>query len=52
VLIAVMCWVGFAGVTSYGTAIFSSKPKELWLIDSGYNLAAFVLAAVILTLWR
>ncbi len=51
-LIALMCWVGFAGVTSYGTAVFSSKPKELWLIDSGFNLVSFVVAGVVLTLWR
>jgi uncharacterized membrane protein YhaH (DUF805 family) len=51
-MIGVLCWLGFAGATSYGTAIFSSKPKELWLIDSGFNLVSFVVAATILALWR
>jgi len=50
--IGALCWVGFAGATSFGSALFSGKPKSLWLIDSGFNLAAFILAGVILALWR
>jgi hypothetical protein len=46
------CWLGFAAPTSYGTAIFSGKPKQLWLIDSTYNLVAFMLAGAILGAWR
>jgi hypothetical protein len=52
VLVAVLCWVGFAGVTSYGSALFSGEPKELWLINSVYNLVSFVVAGLILSLWR
>ena len=51
-LVGALCWVGFAGATSYGTAIFSGKPKALWLIDSGFNLVSFVLAGIVLSLWR
>lgn len=51
-LVGALCWVGFAGATSFGTALFSGKPKTLWLIDSGFNLAAFVVAGVILAAWR
>ena len=51
-IIGALCWVGFAGATSFGTALFSGKPKALWLIDSGFNLAAFVIAGLILTSWR
>jgi hypothetical protein len=47
-----VCWLGFAAPTSYATAIFSGKPKQLWLIDSTYNLVAFVLAGAILGAWR
>lgn len=50
--LAGICWLGFAGATSYGTALFSGKPRALWLIDTAYNLVAFLLAATILTLWR
>jgi hypothetical protein len=51
-IIGGLCWAGFAGATSFGTALFSGKPKALWLIDSGYNLVAFVVAGVILATWR
>jgi len=51
-LFGFVCWLGFAAPTSYGTAIFSGKPKQLWLIDSTYNLVAFVLAGAILGAWR
>jgi hypothetical protein len=47
-----MAWLGFAAPTSYATAIFSGKPKQLWLIDSTYNLVSFMLAGLILAAWR
>lgn len=50
--LSVLCWLGFTAVTSYGTALFSSKPKELWLIDTTYNLVSFVAAAAIIAVWR
>lgn len=51
-IIGALCWAGFAGATSFGTVMFSGKPKALWLIDSGFNLVAFVTAGVILSTWR
>lgn len=51
-LVGFMCWLGFAATTSYATALFSGKPKQLWLIDSSYNLVSFVLAGMILSVWR
>lgn len=45
-------WLGFAGATSYGTGLFSLKPKALWAIDSGFNLVSFMIAAAILSTWR
>jgi hypothetical protein len=51
-MVGALCWLGFAGVTSYGTAIFSMKPIKLWLIDSGFNLVSFVIAGIILACWR
>jgi uncharacterized protein DUF1761 len=50
--VGVLCWLGFAAPTSFATAVFSMTPKPLWLINSGYNLASFVLAAVLLAAWR
>jgi hypothetical protein len=51
-LIGALCWVGFTGATSFGNALFSGKPRALWLIDSGYNLVSFVAAGIILAVWR
>ena len=51
-LIGALCWVGFAGATSFGTGLFAGKPKALWLIDSGFNLVAFIVAGIIITVWR
>jgi hypothetical protein len=47
-----VCWLGFAASTSYSTAVFSGNPKQLWLINSMYNLVSFVAAGVILSVWR
>jgi hypothetical protein len=51
-MIGTFAWLGFAGATSYGTALFSFKPKALWAIDTGFNLVSFLVAGVILALWR
>jgi hypothetical protein len=50
--VGALCWLGFAGATSYASALFSMKPKALWLIDSGYNLVSFVVAGTVLAVWR
>ncbi len=44
-------WFGFAATTSFANAIFSMKPKQLWLIDTAYNLVSFVLAGAIIMGW-
>lgn len=51
-LVGALCWVGFAGATSYANALFARKPKQLWLIDSGFNLVSFILAGITLAVWR
>lgn len=51
-MVALICWVGFAAPTSFATAIFSMTPKRLWFINSSYNLISFVLAGIILSVWR
>ena len=51
-LVGALCWVGFAAPTSFATNLFSGKPKQLWLINSTYNLISFVLAGIILAVWR
>ena len=51
-IIGFVCWLGFAASTSYATATFSGKPKQLWFIDTAYNLVSFVIAGIILAVWR
>ncbi len=51
-LLGVLCWLGFAAPTSFGTATFSGTPKAVWAINSGYNLVSFVVAGVILAVWH
>ena len=51
VKLGLFCWFGFVLPTSYATALFSMKPKQLWLIDAGYNLVSFVLAGAIILGW-
>lgn len=51
-MVGTFAWLGFAGASSYGTALFSFKPKALWAIDTGFNLVSFLLAGVILSVWR
>ena len=50
--VGAFCWLGFAGTTSFATAIFSMTPKRLWLINSGYNLVSFVIAGAIIGAWK
>lgn len=51
-LLGLLLWLGFAASTSYATALFSGKPRQLWFIDTAYNLVSFVLAGIILAVWR
>jgi hypothetical protein len=51
-LFGALLWLGFAATTSYATVLFSGKPRQLWFIDTAYNLVSFVLAGIILALWR
>jgi hypothetical protein len=52
-LVGAMCWIGFAGATSYSSqVIFVQRPATLWSIDSGYNLVSFLISGAILAVWK
>ena len=51
VKLGIFCWFGFVLPTTYATALFSMKSKELWLIDAGYNLVSFIIAGAIIMGW-
>lgn len=49
--IGVLVWLA-TGAASYGTALFSMKPRALWAIDSGFNLVSMIIAGAILGVWH
>ena len=51
-IFSTLLWIGLAGSTSYVTALFSGAPRQLWAINSLYNLVSFVIAGIILAVWR
>ncbi|HEY4735468.1 MAG: DUF1761 domain-containing protein [Gemmatimonadaceae bacterium] len=51
-VMAAFLWLGFVASTTYATALFSGKSKQLWMIDTLYNLVSFMLAGAILAVWR
>ena len=51
-IFSALLWIGFAGSTSFATALFSGAPRQLWAINSLYNLVSFVIAGIILAVWR
>jgi len=51
VKLGMFTWFGFVLPTSFATALFSKKPKALWLIDTGYNFVAFIIAGAIIMGW-
>jgi hypothetical protein len=46
-----LVWL-FVAATSYATSLFSMRPRGLWFIDTMYNLVSFVLAGIIIAVWR
>ena len=50
--VGILCWVGFAGATSYAHSLFGGRPQKLWMIDSGYNLVTFIINGAILAIWK
>lgn len=51
VKLGVFCWAGFVLPTTFTTSLFSMKPRQLWMIDAGYNLVSFILAGAIILGW-
>jgi hypothetical protein len=46
-----LVWLGFCAPVIGTQVLYGGKPKALWIIDSGYYLVYWLLAAVTLTLW-
>lgn len=50
--LAFWAWLGFTAVTTMQPILWEKKPIMYFVINAGYQLASFVLIAVILTLWK
>ena len=46
-----MMWAGFVLTTMAGNVLFEGKPKELFVINSGYNLFSLMVMGAILAVW-
>jgi len=45
-------WLGLTTTAQLSTSLFSDKPKELYFINTGYNLVAYCLMAGLLAVWK
>jgi hypothetical protein len=52
VLFAFLVWLGFIATSHFSGVIWVGKPMVAYLIDVGYYLVSFMVASIILTLWR
>ena len=52
VSIGFLCWLGFTGVPTFTTSLFSRKPIKLWMIDDGYYMLSFMISGGILAAWQ
>ena len=50
--IGFLVWIGFVMTTQLGSWIFSENKKELYFIDTGYQLVGFILMGAILGMWK
>lgn len=51
-LAAFLCWFGFVAALSLIHNLFAQRSIILWLIDSGYILAAMLISGSIIAEWR
>ncbi len=50
--VAILCWIGFTGATSYSQNMFEGRTQKLWMINSGYYLVAYILNGILFTVWK
>jgi hypothetical protein len=50
--IAFGVWFGFVMTVQYTNALFTKKPKQLFLIDTGYQLVCYLVMGAIITKWQ
>jgi hypothetical protein len=50
-LVGLLAWLGFVATVLAVTTYFGGRPRELWLINAGYQLVALVLIGAIHGAW-
>jgi hypothetical protein len=48
-ILGVLVWLGFVSTVQFGNWLFSKKPFQLFLIDTGYQLVSYVALSVLAT---
>ena len=49
--VSVLVWLGLSAAPGIGEYLFLKRPLRLFLINSGYVLAGFLLVAVLFSIW-
>ncbi len=47
-----LMWLGFSAVPHFNNVLFENQSIGLFLVNSGFNLAVFVVMSELLTLWQ
>ena len=52
--VEVACWVwlGFVTTVQFTASLFSTKPRMLYFLDTGYQLVTFLAAGATITAWK
>jgi hypothetical protein len=50
-LVGLLVWIGFVATVLAVTTYFGGRPRELWLINAGYQLVSLLLMGAILGAW-
>lgn len=50
-VIGFLLWLGFVAPALAATHVFENKPRDLYLINVGYQLAAILVMSAILAVW-
>jgi hypothetical protein len=51
-LVGLFVWIGFVATVLAVNTYFGGRPRMLWAIDAGYQLASLVVMGVILGAWE
>jgi uncharacterized protein DUF1761 len=51
-LVGALAWVGFIVPATVVDYLFVGRPRDLWVLNNGYQLVAFVLMGAILGIWQ